>query len=511
MRQTAAVMAEADRLSPRSNTRRKQRAARRLLSGTLLICITACGPAMSAAQEPAAGEPLSGSHSAEELHEAYRILKAAGPSAERDRAAAEQALFDLRMAADDARRTLARLKRARPVLPRLKPNRDWETLSIGEFEPDEAFDKRVAAAKAAAVADLEEKEREAKLALPARIAEWNNRVERAEEQAEAAKAKLERQEAEAEARVEDAKRAEWVRPQLPEYRMWVAASDDALPRFDRDEMAFADIPILSDQRLYLPDRDEDDGILEDAWISYEDTLRVGVRCDGLAEAKQFKEDVQAGRIIYMVCGDLLIEEAESPVVLQERVMTVRRRVEEKSVVGGVLGAAAAAALLIASGSDGTGPNDQMVMNSMVELGAGEREVKTERIELRPEVTIRGTRLNLAFRPTYVVVARRSEGEVAAAVGVKAKPLSPGVEVTRVLETAQGVIRRGVKKGDLVLAIDDRYVHSPEALAAAIRGVEAGKSFSIMVRRGPEGGLLEGGVIGGQPLGLAVRSSPAADE
>ena len=354
---------------------------------------------------------VRGSYSAAELHEAYRSASAAESQARFRHLAAKEALERVRTAAADAERALERIKAERPTLAEPEIDRSWEELVIGEFEPENAFKKRVSAAKAEAEAEARASRVEGQDALEADTARWRKRVAEAEKRVVAAKAVSASDLAALEKRVQETGRAAWVRPQLPEIQLTVAATGGELPRFDREAMAFREVPVLSEQRLSLPDDDGADGRLKDAHLFYRDTLRVDLRCESLAVAKRFKEDVLAGRVAYAIVGDLIVEEEESPVIVQERVVTNQSRVEqEESAVGGVLGALAGAALVVASGGDGTSMNDQIVVENMRKLGAGERKETTEQVELQPEVAVPGTRLKLAFRPTRVVALTTVAGD-----------------------------------------------------------------------------------------------------
>ena len=467
------------------------------------------GPSAGLAQEPD-GPVLRGSLSAAELHEVYRSVGVAESRARFQHLAAKEALERVRTAAADAERALREIKAERPTLAEPDVDQGWKELTIGEFEPEDAFEERVAAAKKKAEADAKANRGKAEDALEAGTARWRKRVAEAERRVIDAKAVPLRDLAALEKRVEETERAAWVRSQLPPFEITVSANGAELPRFDRKAMSFRNVPVLRERHLSLRDLDESDGQLKDARLSHEGTTRVDIRCDSLATAKKFKEDAEAGRIVYAIVGDLVLEEAESPVVVQERVVETRRHVEEKSVVGGVLGAVAGAALLIASGSDGTGPNDQMVMDNMTKLGAGERKETTESVELQPVVTVPGTRLKLAFRPTYVAALTMIAGKAGVMEGVDVAPLSSGVEVTEVMETAQASIRAKVEAGDRVTAIDGRFVHTAEALVEAVRGMPAERPYTVSLRRGPGGRSFKVDAVGGRLLGLTVESPPSEE-
>ncbi|WP_242664260.1 DegQ family serine endoprotease [Chlorobium sp. N1] len=169
---------------------------------------------------------------------------------------------------------------------------------------------------------------------------------------------------------------------------------------------------------------------------------------------------------------------------------------EGALVGTVVAFSPAAKAGVATGDVITGFNGTPVKSS-VELRnriAGLAPGTEAEITLLREGTTRALRVRLAEQPAAEATAASSAGEANRALGYSAAPLtaaeagalgvSPdaGKVVITSVEPSSNAYRAGLRKGDVILAVNRRNVESYAAYGEAVKNVKEGELLFLLVSR-----------------------------
>lgn len=356
---------------------------------------------------------------------------------------------------------------------------EWKSLAIGEFESDDDFQKRQAAAR----------KREEEL-FETTSRRWSAQLASQERDLEkfvhSSRKKNESFQAEAVRLDERLRASSWHMPSLPTRRRSLDRGIVTLPRFDRETLSFWPVAIPAadsfEARSSLP------GNLV-VRIEESATASIRVTLPTLAAAQAFKEAFEAGQITCIVDGCLDMGPTESPILVKPEVV----RYEEGVDYGAAALALGATLLHIWAGSS---PEDlERALQSQAAPSP-----KLVKVVEQAEVKEAGTRFHFEMAPKSVSFVDSSRRPIR---DVRVTFLGARPTVKAIRPDAQKAIQL-LQVGDQIIRVGDRETFHGTVVRALCRSYEAGQSFEVTYRRAGSDADLTLKAEGGRPLGIELQ-------
>lgn len=263
-------------------------------------------------------------------------------------------------------------------------------------------------------------------------------------------------------------------------------NDPQLPRFDRQTMRFAKLQIS------LPSQELQDGSDSTALVKLVyPKLDLEIALPSLEAAERFKREYESGhlRFEWKVHPNLI--HVESPIVLNEG--TVRTEKEYGYTPGGVAAYLLTAAVGAAIGAD---------MTKLPSITMAQDVIREKKVKDPPE-TRAGARFHFECLPSRIAITDKDGTPFEGAKVVMLEFESRFEEYVRVEEVRKDSqpAARVLQRGDEIISIDGKAVHTFEELIAAVKSVPAGRTFKVKYRHLQNELAFE--AVGGSLLGVHI--------
>lgn len=382
---------------------------------------------------------------------------------------AKMQLSDLRSQPDP----VENLQAAKPIA-----TDNWKRLSIGEFEYDETFNKRQSKSRVD-----EEK------AYENALYNWKDALSAAEKESikNAENIKIRQMIINEIASVNPKIVA--IKPIKPigKIKGFNFTGIVKLRRFDRVNMSFGTIKL--EEKIFTTNYKGKDNILGRAITS---PRSWEIKVNDLDVARKLKEDLAAEKVSFACYFEPRLVGYESPIIIKNESKTVvKDEAAQAKQVGG---------FIVLLGGLALGADAEALSGVVDDI----RDIKTEKVEIKPAETREGVRFNFVLEEICVTLTDERGVPIA---GVEMVPKFPQKTSVRVVSDPEGSksLSCPLRTGDEFLTIAGKPVQTHQEFYSACAAQPNGKPYIVTYRAASDGLDHQFSATGGVKMGVYIQT------